>query len=170
MLLTQGFKVSGFASLLPAGQRMHTLPSSIPERFAASKVFHITFRFYQVTFPYGAKTEEKQHQTLSENGGEIKQKSYVRDVYLFSLLNSYSTSEKLSEGGEKLSNKCQNEYWNARELYKLLGYSRWEKFQFALEQAQKACENSGQAVADHFHLEVKMITAGKSFSRNQIFT
>jgi DNA-damage-inducible protein D len=58
-----------------------------------------------------------------------------------------------------------NEYWSARELYKLLGYSRWEKFQFALEQAQKACENSGQAVADHFHLEVKMITAGKGAKR-----
>lgn len=58
-----------------------------------------------------------------------------------------------------------NEYWSARELYKLLGYSRWEKFQFALEQAQKACENSGQAVADHFHLEVKMIAAGKGAKR-----
>jgi hypothetical protein len=70
-----------------------------------ARFFRINFRFYQVTFPYGAKTEEKQHQTLSENGGLIKRKSYVRDVYLFSLLDSYYTSEKLSERGEKLSNK-----------------------------------------------------------------
>src|SRR5437016_6134245 len=34
-----------------------------------ARFFRINFRFYQVTFPYGAKTEEKQHQTLSENGG-----------------------------------------------------------------------------------------------------
>src|SRR5947209_9078848 len=58
-----------------------------------------------------------------------------------------------------------HEYWSARELYKLLGYSRWEKFQYALEQAQKACENSGHNVSDHFHLEVQLIKAGKGAKR-----
>jgi DNA-damage-inducible protein D len=53
-----------------------------------------------------------------------------------------------------------NEYWSARELYKLLGYSRWEKFQTSIEEAQTACKQSGQAVADHFHLQVKMVKAG----------
>jgi len=57
------------------------------------------------------------------------------------------------------------EYWNARDLYKLLGYSTWQKFQTALEQAKKACENSGQVVSDHFNLEVKMIKAGKGAQR-----
>jgi DNA-damage-inducible protein D len=28
------------------------------------------------------------------------------------------------------------EYWSARDLYKLLGYSSWQKFQFALDQAK----------------------------------
>src|SRR6266567_1942197 len=59
-----------------------------------------------------------------------------------------------------------SEYWSARQLYKLLGYSRWEKFQYALEQAKKACENSGQAVSDHFHLEVQLIKAGKGAKRS----
>ncbi len=58
-----------------------------------------------------------------------------------------------------------SEYWSARELYKLLGYSRWEKFQKSLIEAQVACKNSGQAVADHFHLQVKMIHAGKGAQR-----
>jgi len=49
------------------------------------------------------------------------------------------------------------EYWSARQLYKLLGYSTWQKFQIAIEQAKKACENSGQAILDHFNLQVKMI-------------
>ena len=62
-------------------------------------------------------------------------------------------------------NENDNEYWSARQLYKLLGYSRWEKFQYALEQAKKACENSGQAVANHFHLEVQLIKAGKGAQR-----
>src|SRR6266480_6215399 len=57
------------------------------------------------------------------------------------------------------------EYWSARELYKLLGYSRWEKFQKSIEEAKIACENSGQAVSDHFHLEVQLIATGKSAKR-----
>ncbi len=52
------------------------------------------------------------------------------------------------------------EYWSARDLYKLLGYSSWQKFQFALDQAKKACENSGQAVSEHFNLQVKMVQLG----------
>ena len=57
------------------------------------------------------------------------------------------------------------EYWSARELYKLLGYSRWEKFQQSLEEAKSACEQSGQAISDHFHLEVKLIKGGKGAKR-----
>jgi DNA-damage-inducible protein D len=30
------------------------------------------------------------------------------------------------------------EFWSARELYKLLGYSTWQKFQNAIEQAKIA--------------------------------
>src|SRR5215470_17726095 len=58
-----------------------------------------------------------------------------------------------------------NEYWSARELYKLLGYSTWQKFQHAVEQAKIACENSGQAVLDHFNLQVKMVTLGSGATR-----
>lgn len=53
-----------------------------------------------------------------------------------------------------------NEYWSARELYKLLGYSTWQKFQHAIEQAKKSCQESGQAVSDHFNLAVKIVKAG----------
>ncbi|HYU74146.1 MAG TPA: DNA damage-inducible protein D, partial [Ktedonobacteraceae bacterium] len=58
-----------------------------------------------------------------------------------------------------------NEYWSARELYKLLGYSTWQKFQQSIEEAKKACKNSGQAILDHFNLQVKMIKAGKGAKR-----
>ena len=57
------------------------------------------------------------------------------------------------------------EFWSARELYKLLGYSTWQKIQKAIEQAQIACENSDQAVSDHFNLQVNMIVAGKGAKR-----
>jgi DNA-damage-inducible protein D len=58
-----------------------------------------------------------------------------------------------------------NEYWSARELYKMLGYSRWEKFQQSLEEAKIACENSNQRVSDHFHLQVQLIKTGKGAKR-----
>jgi DNA-damage-inducible protein D len=57
--------------------------------------------------------------------------------------------------------KNGKEYWSARDLCKLLGYSTWQKFQSVIEQAKIACENSGQTTSDHFNLQVKLITAGK---------
>ncbi len=57
------------------------------------------------------------------------------------------------------------EFWSARELFKLLGYTLWEKFQKSIEEAKIACENSNQAISDHFHLEVKMIVTGKGAKR-----
>jgi len=58
------------------------------------------------------------------------------------------------------------EYWSARELSKILGYNRWENFnQYTIPKAQKACEQSGQAVADHFRASTKMIKAGKGAQR-----
>ncbi len=58
-----------------------------------------------------------------------------------------------------------NEYWSARELYKILGYSRWEKFRDTIERAKIACEEVGQAASDHFHLEVQLIATGKGAKR-----
>ena len=58
-----------------------------------------------------------------------------------------------------------SEYWSARQLYKLLGYSTWQKFQGAIEQAKIACENSGQGVPDHFNLQVKMVSIGSGATR-----
>lgn len=57
------------------------------------------------------------------------------------------------------------EYWSARELYKLLEYSTWQKFQRAIEDAKTACEKSGEAISDHFNREVNLIRAGKGARR-----
>ena len=57
------------------------------------------------------------------------------------------------------------EYWSGRELYKLLGYSRWEKFRETIERAKISCEEAGQGASDHFHLEVQMIATGKGAKR-----
>jgi DNA-damage-inducible protein D len=53
------------------------------------------------------------------------------------------------------------EYWSARDLYKLLGYKKWDNFLPAIKKAQDACRESGQAVSDHFPPSRNVITAGK---------
>jgi DNA-damage-inducible protein D len=57
------------------------------------------------------------------------------------------------------------EYWSARELAKLLGYSGWQRFSDVIERAKTACENSGHAVSDHFIGTVNMIEVGKGAHR-----
>jgi DNA-damage-inducible protein D len=42
------------------------------------------------------------------------------------------------------------EYWFARELQELLGYSQWRNFLNAVEKAKESCENTAEAVWDHF--------------------
>jgi DNA-damage-inducible protein D len=47
-------------------------------------------------------------------------------------------------------NEYEQEFWSARELYKLLGYTEYGKFLPAIERAKEACQNSGQNVQEHF--------------------
>jgi DNA-damage-inducible protein D len=42
------------------------------------------------------------------------------------------------------------EFWSARDLMPMLGYTTWQKFTEALERAKDACKTSSQTVEDHF--------------------
>jgi DNA-damage-inducible protein D len=57
------------------------------------------------------------------------------------------------------------EYWSARELSKLLGYTQYNKFENAIRKAEKACEESKQAVSDHFTRLSESISTGKGAKR-----
>src|SRR5579884_2768751 len=59
----------------------------------------------------------------------------------------------------------EREYWSARDLAKLLGYKKWDKFVLVIERVKKACENSGQAVSDHILHSGKLIKGGKGAKR-----
>ncbi len=56
-------------------------------------------------------------------------------------------------------------YWSARDLAKILGYSKWEKFKFTIVRAEEACENSGQEIIDHFLQVGKMVKLGSGSQR-----
>jgi DNA-damage-inducible protein D len=58
-----------------------------------------------------------------------------------------------------------SEYWNARELAKILGYTQYNKFTNAITKAEEACKNSGQAVSDHFTHVSEMVTIGSGAKR-----
>jgi DNA-damage-inducible protein D len=57
------------------------------------------------------------------------------------------------------------EYWFARDLQTLLGYSNWQNFTKVVEKAKVSCETSGHAPSDHFIDISKMIGAGKGATR-----
>jgi DNA-damage-inducible protein D len=57
------------------------------------------------------------------------------------------------------------EYWSARELARVLGYTDYRNFQKVVDKARLACANSGHPPADHFVDANEMITIGKGGQR-----
>ena len=61
----------------------------------------------------------------------------------------------------KLTNEHGAEYWSARDLQPLLGYSQWRRFEDAIKRAMISCETSGNEPAHHFAGAGKPIVGGK---------
>ena len=57
------------------------------------------------------------------------------------------------------------EFWYARELMHLLGYSKWQNFENVLSKAEVACANNGITVENHFAETSKMVTLGSGANR-----
>ena len=56
----------------------------------------------------------------------------------------------------------ENEYWEARELMRLLGYKEWRLFANVIEKAQVACSQIGNSINYNFSIYSKIIIAGKT--------
>lgn len=63
------------------------------------------------------------------------------------------------------------EFWGARELQKILGYTSWENFQNAIKRAQKSFTTSEITkyynINDHFRKVMKMVNIGSKAGREQ---
>lgn len=62
-------------------------------------------------------------------------------------------------------NEYGGEYWYARDLQLVLEYASWDKFKRVIQKAQKACEQSGYPVQDHFSQVGKMVQIGSGAQR-----
>ncbi len=90
----------------------------------------------------------------------------------FFFLGEYTTSMsqeiRLTEpakGFEETKKTDENgvEYWSARELMVVLGYSKWQNFEEVIRRAKEACNNSRQFTQDHFTDISKMTKIGHGF-------
>ena len=63
--------------------------------------------------------------------------------------------------GLKRVNAHEAEYWSARALQPLLGYSQWRRFEQAIERAISSCKESGNPPEHHFAGAGKPIPGGK---------
>ena len=64
-----------------------------------------------------------------------------------------------------LLNEHGAEYWSARDLQPLLGYSQWRRFEDAIARAIASCDTSGNNSGHHFAGAGKMIGTGKGAVR-----
>jgi DNA-damage-inducible protein D len=76
------------------------------------------------------------------------------------------TISKLNKSFEQYAYEQDGvEYWLARELQELLGYTDWRNFSNEIKKAKKSCETTGEAVSNHFVDGNKMIELGKGGQR-----
>jgi DNA-damage-inducible protein D len=57
------------------------------------------------------------------------------------------------------------EFWYARDLQIVLEYAEWRNFEKVIDKAKIACQNSGNAVSDHFVDVNKMVELGSGAQR-----
>jgi DNA-damage-inducible protein D len=78
-----------------------------------------------------------------------------KDLILM-LHNNFENASQNSEGVE---------FWFARDLQILLGYSQWRNFILVIEKAKVACLNAKQNILDHFAEVSKMVELGSGAKR-----
>jgi DNA-damage-inducible protein D len=75
--------------------------------------------------------------------------------------------KSLIKNFESHANQTENEieFWFARDLQHLLGYTEWRNFCKVISKAKTACETSMQKISDHFVDINKMVSIGSGTER-----
>ena len=81
----------------------------------------------------------------------------MKKELIYSLTETFEDHAQETEGGV--------EFWLARDLQHLLGYSKWRNFTLVVSKAKTACEVAGHTVSDHFADVSKMVEIGSGTRR-----
>ncbi|MDD5773184.1 MAG: DNA damage-inducible protein D [bacterium] len=76
----------------------------------------------------------------------------MKTAIIQTLTNNFESYAKKTESGV--------EFWLARDLQSLLGYTKWDNFLNVVSKAKTACEVSGHEIYDHFADVGKMVSIG----------
>ena len=76
----------------------------------------------------------------------------MKNEIIHTLTNNFESHANQTEEGI--------EFWLARDLQHLLGYTKWDNFIGVISKAKTACEISGESVEDHFADVGKMVSIG----------
>ena len=71
---------------------------------------------------------------------------------LDSTINALDAAKRISSKG--------GEYWMARDIQQILGYSIWDNFYNVIKKARMACESTGIDSSNHFFDTKKKVQAG----------
>lgn len=77
------------------------------------------------------------------------------------ILRLHSSFEELIHREEETG----TEFWFARDLQEILGYTKWENFSKVIAKAKLACKNSGFDPDDHFLDVRKKVSLGSGAAR-----
>lgn len=81
----------------------------------------------------------------------------MRNELIKSLTNDFEDHFQTTENGI--------EFWFARDIQHLLGYSEWRNFNKVISKAKTSCEVSGNLILDHFVDVNKMVVIGSGTER-----
>ncbi|MGB0949433.1 MAG: BRO family protein, partial [Marinirhabdus sp.] len=75
--------------------------------------------------------------------------------------------ESLASNFENHSQTTENgiEFWFARDVQHLLGYTKWDNYTKVVNKAKTSCEASDNAILDHFADVGKMVEIGSGSKR-----
>ena len=81
----------------------------------------------------------------------------MRTELVHNLTNTFEAHAQRADNGV--------EFWLARDMQHLLGYSEWRNFVAVINKAKTACEVSGHSISDHFVDVNKMVGLGSGSQR-----
>ncbi|WP_421788601.1 DNA damage-inducible protein D [Hyphobacterium sp.] len=81
----------------------------------------------------------------------------TNDDTIDKLISNFEDSAQVDDEGE--------EFWFARDLQGLLGYTKWDNFLTVIAKAKAACDKSGNVTDDHFAGVGKMVSVGSGAER-----